>query len=271
MNFLNITVERDKEDSSVVVVSINRPRKLNAISVATLTELRTLFGEVLLKDISTVRVVVVTGSGPKAFSAGLDLSDECVSAVFGPTSLQPGSRAAELKRLIDCMQLPILAIAEFPRPVIAAVNGLCIGLGVDLISACDIRVCSSSVQLAVREIKIGICADLGSLFFLPRICQSESWVREICYTGRIFGAAEALANGLVSSVAEDALTRGLEIAREIARGPPVAVEGIKVSLNQSARDRMRENFSAVSVWNSARLQETDTIQECVAAVMKSKL
>lgn len=260
------SISVDESPLGVFTVRINRPKKLNAIDIPTLDELNTVFSEYLLSQIDRVRVVILTGSGDRAFTSGLDLTSESVGEIFSSSSASPGTRAVEIKALIIRMQRPIIAIANFPRPVIAAVNGLCVGLGVDLASACDIRVCSPAAKFAVREIKIGICADLGSLFFLPRICKSDSWVREVCYTGRFFGAAEALQQGFVSHVGD-----GVEVklAEEIAGNPPVAVEGIKVNLNNSTRDRMRENFEFVAVWNSVKLQDTEMISECVTKVLAS--
>jgi Delta3,5-Delta2,4-dienoyl-CoA isomerase len=262
------TISVDESPTGVFTVRINCPKKLNAIDIPTLDELNTVFSEYLLSQIDRVRVVILTGSGDRAFSSGLDLTSESVGGIFTSSSASPGARAVELKALIIRMQRPIIAIANFPRPVIAAVNGLCVGLGVDLATACDIRVCSPAAKFAVREIKIGICADLGSLFFLPRICKSDSWVREVCYTGRFFGAAEALEQGFVSQVG-DGFEMAMKLAEEIAGNPPVAVEGIKVNLNNSTRDRMRENFEFVAVWNSVKLQDTEIISECVTKVLAS--
>ena len=266
-----LLVSRDSIDPTVVIVTLNRPKKLNSMNVGMLSELHRVFSVDLVCDLSTVRVVIIVGSGDRAFTSGLDLMDAKVGEILNPSIVtSPGDRSVALKRTIDCMQLPILAIANFPRPVIAYINGACIGLGVDIASACDIRICSSSAVFGVKEIKIGICADLGSLFFLPRICKSDSWVREICYSGRNWLASEALQQGFVSQIGASAL----ELARNIAQNPPIATEGIKVHLNHSIRNRLAECFDLVSVWNSIRLQETQVIAECVGKVlakMPSKL
>ncbi len=147
------------------------------------------------------------------------------------------------------------------------VNGICVGLGVDIACACDIRVCSMDARFSVRKIKIGICADLGSLFFLPRICRNDSWVRDICFSGRFFTAPEAASQGLVSRVADDVISAALEIARDIAANPSVVVEGINVNLNKSLRKDMLENLEYVAVCNSIKLQDSEMIQKYVLDLM----
>ena len=262
-------------NTGIVEVRLNRPRKLNAIDNDTILELDRVFGQILPPLLSKINVVVLTGSGDRAFTAGLDLScprvRETIFSNSSPDS-NPAQRASELKQIIDQMQSPILRIATFPRPIICAINGICFGLGVDLACACDIRIASDTAQFSVREIKIGICADLGSLFFLPRIARNDSWVREICMTGRIFNSQEALTvGGFISEMVPSGSLgkRAHELALSIASNPQVALEGIKKNLNKSNRQNMHECFDYVSVWNSAKLQDTQTITECVGKLMRS--
>ena len=266
-------------ENGIAVVRLNRPRKLNAIDYDTLTELDRVFKEDLTQGLSRIKVVVLTGTeDQKAFTSGLDLSCPRVRDIIfrSPDSKETNvaERSVELKTIIDCMQSPIMTIAKYPRPVICAISGICFGLGVDLASACDIRIASETAKISVREIKIGICADLGSLFFLPRICRNDSWVREVCMTGRIFSAQEAFnVGGFVSEVipSNEFEKRTLEIARSIAENPSVALHGIKVNLDMSLRHRMNECFDYVSVWNSVKIQDTNTITECVSKLFESKL
>lgn len=266
-----VSLDETHAGEGIFIVRLSRPNKLNAVDLATLDELDTVFTRNLISRLNEVKVVVLTGEG-KAFTSGLDLTSPSVSQIFSSTTESPpGVRALELQSLIQHMQRPILSIANFPRPVICAINGICVGLGVDIACACDIRLCSRNAKLSVREIKIGICADLGSLFFLPRICRNDSWVREVCFSGRFFDGNEALLQGLVSSIAEDAqgvLDMALSIARDIATNPPVAVEGIKVHLSKSVRTDMKENFEFVAIWNSIKLQDSEMILRCVSDLMR---
>lgn len=274
--YQNLTVSENGE--GIVTVTINRPKSLNSINISTLKELDQVFRAQLNQNLNAVRVVILTGSGEKSFSSGLDLTCPSVRAIFAPEEVtSPGARATFLKRTIDDLQSPIMAIAEFPRPVICAINGLCIGLGMDIATACDIRVCAEGAKFSIREVKIGICADLGSLYFFPRVCRNDSWVREVCYSGRIVSAIEARENGLVSAVIPviSLLNHAEGIAKSIAENEPVAVEGTKINLNKGSRGTMRESMEFVSQWNSVRLQETEIIGRAISKVMqeagKSKL
>jgi len=263
-------------DSGIFEVRLNRPRKLNAIAYETIMDLDKVFREVLPSHLSNLKVVILTSSDTRSFTAGLDLTCPRVTETIfsNPSNLNAALRATQLKRIIDQMQAPILRIASFPRPIICAINGICFGLGVDIASACDIRIASDTARFSVREIKIGICADLGALYFLPRICRNDSWVREICYSGRIFNSNEALSIGGFISEIVPSLTleeRARELARSIACNPSIALEGTKKNLNKSIRNRMEECFDYVSVWNSAKLQDTETITDCVGNLIKSKL
>jgi len=264
--YKNIQIDYENE---IAIVTLNRPKKLNAIDLDTIAELDDVFRVTLPPK--QPKAVILTGTG-KSFTSGLDLTSPEIMNIFSPPSTQtePGSRARDLEMLIRRMQSPILGIANFSSPVICAINGLCIGLGMDLASACDIRIASSSSRLSVREIKIGICADLGSLFFMPRICRNESWVRDICLTGRIFSAQEALEiGGFLSEVVpsdDGIMSRTMEIAREIVSNPKIAIEGTKKNLNRSIRSGMNDCFDFVAVWNSIRLQETCVIQDSIIKI-----
>ena len=269
--YKNLTVSENGE--GIVTVTINRPKSLNSINVPTLKELDQVFRVDLDRKLNSVRVVILTGSGEKSFSSGLDLTCPSVRAIFVPEEISSaGIRATFLKRAINELQSPIMAISEFPRPVICAINGLCIGLGMDIATACDIRVCAEGATFSVREVKIGICADLGSLYFFPRVCRNDSWVREVCFTGRIFSATEARENGLVSAVIPgiSLLKQAEKIAKSIEDNEPVAVEGTKINLNKGSRGTLRESMEFVSQWNSVRLQETDIIGRAISKFMEDR-
>jgi enoyl-CoA hydratase/carnithine racemase len=125
---------------------------------------------------------------------------------------------------------------HFPIAVIVVMHGFTIGLGIDLASCCDIRICSSDVKFAVKEVDIGLAADVGTLSRLPKIVGNSSWVKEVCLTARTFGAQEAKEVGFVYQIAstkEDALKKGLDMAELIAGKSPVAVQGTKEILNYS--------------------------------------
>jgi delta(3,5)-delta(2,4)-dienoyl-CoA isomerase len=265
MTYKNITIEFSI-NGEIATVSLNRPQKLNAIDMNTIEELDRVFKHDLVER--KPKVVILKGTG-RSFTSGLDLTSPDILGIFNSTSKEPGSRAVEIDTIIRKMQSPIFAIATFPRPVICAIDGLCIGLGMDIACACDIRIATETSRFSVREIKIGICADLGSLYFLPRITRNESWVREICLTGRIFDSKEALeVGGFISEIGD--LTRAVDIARDISSNDSIAIEGTKINLNKSSREKMSDCFDFVAVWNSIRLQEKSVLAERIRSIM-SKL
>lgn len=212
-----------------------------------------------------VRVVLLRGSG-KAFSYGLDLmamAGELGELISGA----PG--AAERTRLLDvigAMQAGPDAAARCKKPVIAAVHGWCIGGGLDLIAACDVRVCSASARFSLREVKVGMVADIGSLQRLPWII-GEGATRELAFTGKDIDAQHALRIGLVNEVFDDddALFAGARrLAEDIARNPPLVVQGIKRVMNARLRPALDEGLRQVATWNAAFLPSED-LAEAIAA------
>ena len=147
-------------------------------------------------------------------------------------------KALRARNMLISWQEAFTAIEKCPQPVIAAVHGGCIGGGMDLISCCDIRMSEKKTFFSVKEVDIGLAADLGTLQRFPKIVGNQSFVREVCYTGRRFSSAEAMSVGFVSGIAsdrEDLLAKANSLAKLIASKSPVAVTGTKVSLNY-ARD-----------------------------------
>jgi len=257
--YKNVEVCRLGADESIACVTITRPLKLNAIDAVTLAELESAFTWTRKSKLVGIKCAILRGAGEKAFSSGLDLTSASTVSIMNASDAEvnPNERADEIRETIGKFQKAIIAIVKFPLPVICAIEGVCFGLGIDLAAACDVRVASESASFSVREVKIGICADLGSLFFLPRICRSDSWVRDICLTGRIFGALEAYTNGFVSHVVEQqgAFEKSVEIAKMIVSNESVAVEGTKHNLNFSSRQGLDASFAQVALWNSVKMQQ----------------
>ncbi len=169
------------------------------------------------------------------------------------------------------MQAAITAVADCRKPVVAAVQGWCIGGGVDLISAADIRYASADAKFSVREVKVGMVADVGSLARLPLII-GDGHLRELALTGKDIDAARAEKIGLVNDVFEDAdavLTAAQATAAEIAANPPLVVHGIKAVLDHSRSPRVDDSLRYVAAWNSAFLPSED-LTEAVAAVFEKR-
>ena len=213
---------------------------------------------------------VVLRSEQKAFSYGLDLMktfQEHGQVLAGGGGA--GNRA-KLRKLIMEWQDDLTAIAECPFPVIAAVQGWCIGGGVDLITACDIRLASEDAKFSVREAKIAIVADLGTLQRLPRIV-GQGIARELAYTARDFTAAEAKSMNLVNHVHPDRAaldTAAVEMAQTIASNAPLVVQGTKHVLDACADRSVRDGLDYVATWNSAFLPSKDLGEAVQAFVQK---
>jgi enoyl-CoA hydratase len=169
------------------------------------------------------------------------------------------------------LQASVTAVADCPVPVIAAVHGWCIGGGVDLIAACDIRLASAEAQFSVREAKIAIVADIGSLQRLPAII-GKGHVAELAYTGTDISADRAAAIGLVNHVSPDAdavLVDARAMAAEIAANSPLAVQGTKAVLVAGEDQTVAEGLDYVATWNAAFLS-SDDLTEAMTAFMEKR-
>jgi enoyl-CoA hydratase len=233
----------------------NRPEKANALHAAAWAELESAFE--YLDEAEEVRVVILSGEG-KHFCSGIDIS--LLMSVTENVDQACGARSREkLRKQILQLQAPINAIERCNKPVIAAISGGCIGAGVDIVSACDLRYCSSDAYFSVREIDVGMVADLGTLQRLPKIIP-DGFVREMAFTGRNVAAAEAERIGLVNKCFEStqALTAGAdELAKTIASKSPVSVRGVKHILNHSRDCSVADGLAYVATWNAAMLISED--------------
>ncbi len=218
---------------------------------------------------ASLRAVVVRSSA-KGFSYGLDLPK--AMGAWGPVMTGGGlaPKRAELRALIRQLQRSFTAIAACPVPVIAAVHGACLGGGVDLIAACDIRVASADAVFGVRETRIAIVADLGSLQRLPPII-GPGHTRELALTGRDIDATRAREIGLVTQVAADrdgVWAAAQAVAAEIAANPPLTVRGVKQVLDYSAGKSVDDGLAYVASWNAAFLASEDLAEAATAFAQK---
>ena len=258
-------VERAGQVAEVVLTG---PGKGNAMGPAFFRELPQIFAG-LDKD-ESVRAVIVRGDNGN-FSYGLDL--RTMAAELLPL-IQKDNLAAERQKLLDLigeMQRGFDMVARCRKPVIAAVAGACIGGGVDLISACDVRIASRNAKFSVREVKLAIVADMGSLQRLPRII-SATHARELAFTGKDIDADRAARIGLVSDVYEDeaaVLSAARTMANEIASSSPLAVQGIKQVMNYADERAVLDGERYVAVWNAAFLASNDLV-EAIQSFMEKR-
>ncbi|MFZ1062737.1 MAG: crotonase/enoyl-CoA hydratase family protein [Acidimicrobiales bacterium] len=259
-------------DQHVATLWLDREEARNAMGSALWRGLPEAAREVASDP--SIRVLVLAAKGPH-FTVGLDLKEFGAGFADGLTSGTATSKAsanATSYQMVRRMQDSVTSIAKLPIPVIAAVHGYCIGGGVDLITACDVRLCSSDAIFSVREAKVAIVADLGTLQRLPRII-GAGHVAELAYTGKDIDASRALAIGLVNSVhgtgSEDVVRAARELAAEIAANSPLAVQGTKAVLNANDGRTIDEGLEFVANWNTLYLQSND-LREAMMAFLERR-
>ena len=260
-----LSVERT---GTVAEVTLLGPSKGNAMGPDFWRELPLVF-DALDAD-PEVRAIVLTGSGSH-FSYGLDLPAMMGgwAPLLGADALA-GPRTAFLKE-IRKLQDSVNAVANCRTPVVAAVSGWCIGGGVDVIAAADVRVASVDARFSVREAKVAIVADLGSLQRLAGIV-GEGHLRELALTGKDIDATRAEKIGLVNDVYPDqeaALAAARALAEEIAANPPLVVQGVKDVLSLNTERQVADGLRYVSTWNAAFLPSKD-LTEAVQAFMERR-
>lgn len=263
------TLKLSTPSENVLHVELNRPDKRNAMNKQFFIDIRNCFKEIAFEP--TVRAVVLSGAG-KHFTTGLDLMD-FMGTLMTAGEEDVGRRALQLQTMIRDLQESFSVIEKCPQPVIAAVHSACIGGGVDLICSCDIRLCTSDMYLSIKEVDIGLAADLGTLQRLPKIIGSESLVRELAYTARNMYSDEGLSSGLFGRVypdKESMMNRSLELAAEIAAKSPIAVTATKQQLNYARDHTVEEGLDYMVSWNMGLLQSKDLLEAGQAFMQKKK-
>ena len=262
------------KDGHVATLWLDRPEARNAMGNDLWRDLPLAMAA--LDDDRDVRVVIIAAKGPH-FSVGLDLkamgglliggsldSDDVPAQKSGPPSTAVKAQAT--RKSVLHLQASVTAVEHCAKPVIAAVHGYCIGGGVDLIAACDIRLASADAIFSVREAKVAIVADLGSLQRLPRII-SAGHLAELAFTGKDIDAGRAREIGLINDVSPDqgALYKAAhDLALEIATNSPVAVQGTKAVLAANDGRTVAEGLEYVATWNAGHLASDDLVEAMTA-------
>ncbi len=216
-----------------------------------------------------VRVIVLAGEG-KNFCAGIDLEMLTDLQKIIQDKGEQGRIREKLRRwILDLQKIPTV-LAECRKPVIAQIQGACIGAGVDIITACDMRYCSKEAYFSVKEIDLGIVADVGTLQRLPKIVP-EGIAREWAYTGKKFGADIAQKYALVNDVFESVETLQQEvknIALTIAQKSPLTIRGTKEVLNYTQNHSTQDSLNYVATWNAGMLPSADLLESAMAIMQK---
>ena len=223
----NVLIEKR---GRIAIVTVNRPDKLNALNIATRNDILTAFEQLERDD--EVRVVVITGAGEKAFIAGADINEFAGMTAIKQRTLMKGRRAFD-------------SVEDFPKPVIAMINGFALGGGCELALSCDIRIASSKAKLGQPEIKLGIIPGGGGTQRLTRLI-GEGKAMELILTGDMISAEEARQLGLVNHVfePEELESKTMELANKIADMSPVALAMAKAAVKNAARLDLRAGLEA---------------------------
>lgn len=266
-SYETLALSRPREH--VVQVTLNRPDKSNAMNRAFLKDFGDAFSDIS-KD-SNCRVVVLSGAG-KNFCGGLDLAEagEIFMSVEGSDAAR---KAKALLEFVKYFQDSLSSVEICPQPVIAAIHGGCIGGGIDLVSACDIRYTTKEAFFQIKEVDIGLAADVGTLQRMPKVVGNESLMRELAYTARKFTADEANRLGFVSEVYADKdelVEKAVETAALIASKSPVAIFGTKRNLNFSRDHTVQDGLLYAATWSMSMLQTNDLMSSAQAMLTKTK-
>jgi len=246
----------------IAEIRLNRPDKSNAMHDVMWQEIRQAFDWV--DSTPEARVAILAGAG-RNFCAGIDLA--MLGSIQQRIAHPDGARSREaLRRLILDLQDCLSAIERCRKPVLAAIQGACVGGALDLVTCCDMRYAAEDAVFSIKEIDLGMVADVGTLQRLPRLV-GDGIARELAYTGRTVDAAEAGKIGLVNRVFAscEALTAGVrDIAASIAAKSPLATRGLKEVMNYSREHSIADGLNYVATWNAALLLSGD-LDECIAA------
>jgi enoyl-CoA hydratase len=253
-------------EDHIATVRLNRSDKANAMNAAMWQEIRRAFDWV--DATPEARVAILEGDG-KLFCAGIDL--QMMMGLGQQIKNDCEGRTREtLRRLILDLQDTLSSLERCRKPVLAAIHGACVGGGIDLITCADMRYCSADAYFTVKEVDIGMTADVGTLQRLPRLI-GEGMARELAYTGRPLLAQEALQIHLVNRIFESrkALRAGVqEIAASIAAKSPLSIRGIKEMITYARDHSVADGLNYIATWNAAMLMSQDLQEAMIAKIGK---
>jgi delta(3,5)-delta(2,4)-dienoyl-CoA isomerase len=263
--YQHIQLSISKEYPSVTIVALDRPRKRNAMNAVLWKEIGSIFS-ILGRSGDGCRCVLLTGTG-SSFSAGIDVTDPSFLMTSQENVAHTG--LAFLPK-IRHMQACLTALETCPVPVVAAIHGYCMGAGVDLISCADIRLCHANTVFGVKEVALGLAADVGTLQRWPKITGNQSLTRELCLTGRNFDASTAVQAGLVSRIVTEnvVLTALQTVCAKIVPHSPVAVQGTKEALMYARDHSVADSLEQVAAFNALALQSDDLVSAWTARATK---
>ena len=254
---------RVEKKGHIAWVILDNPEKRNAMTFNFFLQMVEVFTDI--DEDPKIRVAIIKGAG-KSFTAGIDLM-----SLAGLTQSTGADSRENLRRIILKGQQSNTIIVQCRKPVICAIHGHCIGGGVDLICAADIRIASKETIFSVRETKLGVIADLGTIQRLPDIV-GEPWARELIFTGQDFLAPKALDLGLITHMYEtpqDLFEAAQKLACQIAENSPLTVMGAKDTIRFTRENTIQASLEYVAQKNAAQLMNED-LMESITALMENR-
>ena len=254
-------------ENHIATVAFNRPEKANCLNQKAWDELQTVFEDMDANP--EVRVIVLMGEG-KHFCAGIDIA-MLMELASSPIKCEGRKREFFLQK-VSQMQENISAIEKCRKPVLAAIDNACLGAGVDIITACDMRYGTEKSYYSIKEIDWGMVADIGTLQRLPKIINSGV-AAELAFTGRQFDGKEAHQIGLLNNTftnKKEMMEHVMEVAKTIASKSPLSIRGIKKMLLYTRDHSVNEALKYQGVWNAAMIISDDLMEAATANMMKRK-
>ena len=256
-------------DNSIAHIRFNRPEKRNSMN----EDFWTMFPKEVeeLDDSGEIRALIVSSTGPH-FSAGIDLSMFKDDIVENETDNEMGRSRGYFLQQLRFLQNAVSCLEAARFPVVTAVQGGCIGGGIDLITAADIRICTKDAFFLIEEINVGLAADIGTIQRLPKIIPAGI-AREWTMLGEKVLADRAKEVGLVSSLHdshEEMMKNAFEIAEKLASKTPLAMWVTKETLNYSRDHTVKESLENVALWNAATLHKEDVMSTMMSKMQKKK-
>lgn len=254
-------------ENNIAHIVLNRPEAMNSMPRAFWNELPALVHDI--DDHAKARVIVISSTG-KHFTAGMDLSVFTDGEGVNASGADEYSRAEAFRQFVLTLQGSFNCLDNARMPVLVAIQGGCIGGGVDFVSACDIRYATDDAFFQIQEINIGMTADVGTF---PRLCKliPEGWVRELAYAGRRLPAQRAKEIGLVNETfptQEAMLAHVMDLAAEIASKAPVAVAGSKRMINYARDHSIADGLDYIATWQAGMFAPPHMMEAFAAKAQK---
>ncbi len=273
LSTLQITIHPSK----ILHIAFNRPKHLNALNEILFTDLHTFFSqfESTILPVYDIRVIILSGNG-KAFSSGLDLRSNFAMSLleFKNENRDIGRNGYTFYNVLKKLQEGLNLIEKCPVPVIAAVHSYCLGGALSILTCADIKICSNDAKFSIKEIDIGLTADLGALQRLVKQTGKLGMIKRYSYTGEVFNANQALNVGVVEEVVDGGhdmlIKRAFQLGEEIAAKSPLVLWGVKRTINFSRENNLETSLDMIATLNSALIQAGDIGTAIEGFMMKKK-